>query len=992
MLILTCLFLSMGFVWAQTTKISGTVVDNNGEAVIGASVVVKGTTIGTSTGLSGEFSIDMPDGKNTLVFNFLGMKSVERTATNGMRVIMEHNEKILDDVVVVGYGSAKKAGTIVGSVVSVSSETIKDRPSANVMDALQGQVSGMQVYTSSGEPSETSSIRIHGSGTLTGNSAPLYILDGAPVPAESVLAMNSSDFESVNILKDASATSIYGARAANGVILLTSKMGKRNSKPVVNIKGQYSIANLASRKFLDNFMSTDELLNYWGETGIRNEATINSIRENYGHNNFDWSKYVYEENVPTYELNASVIGGGERVSYFVSAGMLDKEGLAYRSKYNRYNFRSNIDFSVSDQIRMGLNLALGYNSRAKNPDTANSTSGGISFMLPPFYSPYDEDGNEYYEKTVPGLGMYTRKYRKDKFPYDENQINFNGSYYFQYRPIENLNLRSQHSLDGLDYRLNQQRLSSHVGAFENGYVKEEFAREYTYTMTNTAEYKFSLADRKHDFTILLGQEWIDFKANRFGTTLYGYTDDRMTLLGQASNNPEYVGYGGEYAYLSFFGRADYSLLGKYFFDASIRNDRASTFGKNKRSGWFGAVGAMWKMKEENFMKDLKFINQLDLKLTYGTSGNSDAGRVDDNGYDYYYPSVATIANDNYQGRGWVIGEPGNPELGWESQEKLVASITASMFNSRLNLDLQYYNRKTSDMIISVPLPYTSGVSSVTKNIASMTNSGIDLTISYEVLKGKNYSLRPYINYNYNKQKITKLFPEASGNGKYWIRSNSYTTWAVGQAVSLYMPLFAGIDPADGLPMWYVPGDDPTVQRKEETTKEFNDNLAQYTGSTLYAPHVGGFGLSGSYKDFTLNVDFSFVKGKYIINNDRFFSENPRAFAGYNTSKDMWDYWKEPGDNARFPKASYLGYWTEFDDRLIEDGSFIRLKNLTVGYSIPQKIVRGTKYISNIRLFATGRNLLTITNYNGKDPEIDSNLTTGVNPQTREYSFGIEVTF
>jgi len=982
MLILSCLLLSVGLITAQTTRITGVVVDDNGEPVVSASVSVKGTTVGTVTDVDGKFSLNVPDSKNTLVFSLIGMLSVEVAVSQDMRVVMENDTKQLGEIVVMGYGSGRKLGTVVGSVVQVDATQIKDRPTANVFDALQGKVPGLQVYTNSGEPTSLSSIKLHGAGSLGGSTEPLFILDNAPVTASTVLNMSQNDFESVTVLKDASATSIYGSRASNGVIVITTKRGARGSKPVVTLKGQYGVSNLASKKFLDGFLSTSELLNFWRETGLQPTATIDNIEKQYGNVNFNWADYTYQKDAPVYEGSLSISGGADKINYYISANYLSQDGLAYRSGFDRSNLRSNIDASLSDNFKIGLNLNLGYNTRKANPDGGNALNGGISYLLQPFYSPYDENGLEYMDKPIPGVNFYSQKYRYEKFPYDENTVSFNGSTYIEYKPVRNLTFRSQHSMDAFDVKLDQQRLSSHAGALGNGYVLNRFQRKTNYTMTNTAEYKWSLDNERHQFSVLGGQEWIDYKNNYFSTTLYGYKDDRLTLLGVAKDNPEYGAGKEEYAYLSYFSRADYSLDNKYFLDLSLRNDLSSRFGKDNRSAWFWAVGGMWKIKKESFLESLEFLSGLDIKATYGTQGNSDIGN---------YESYALVGNSNYEGSGWILSNPGNPLLGWEKQAKLTVGINASFFKERLRIDLEGYNRVSSNMLVDVPYPYTTGYSSVTSNVGELVNRGFDLAVSFDFLKAKNHYLTGWANMNYNRNKVTKLFPGAV-NDKYWIRSGYSITWAIDQPVSLYTPLFAGIDPVDGNPMWYVPGDDPTVTTKKETTKVLSDDLEQNTGATIDPPYIGGFGLTAGYKDFSLQVDFGWAIGKHIINNDGYFAKNPANFTSYNVNRDvLGNYWKQPGDIAKYP-GTHVRVWTEFDDRLVENASFLRLKNINIGYNIPKKLIAKTKYISNLKFFVIGRNLFTVTKYTGKDPEVDSNLTYGGNPNTKQYSFGIELTF
>jgi hypothetical protein len=326
-------------------------------------------------------------------------------------------------------------------------------------------------------------------------------------------------------------------------------------------------------------------------------------------------------------------------------------------------------------------------------------------------------------------------------------------------------------------------------------------------------------------------------------------------------------------------------------------------------------------------------------------------------------------------------------LGWESQKLSTLGLKFALFNDRYHFNVEYYNRVTTNMLVSVPFPYTSGFGSVLSNVGALKNSGVDIAFDFDIVKAKDYFVTPYINLSYNKEEVTELFDGRD----YWITPNTGVCWVVGKPVTFFYPLFAGIDPTDGMPMWYKQSEDKTVTSKVETTKVFNTAaLEQSTGIKRNAPLIGGFGLNAGWKGITFQADFSYALGKYLINNDRYFFENPSAFSGFNQTTRILDYWKKPGDVALFPK--YGTQFTQFDSRLIENASFMRLKNLSIGYKIPDSMLGKTKFFTGARFYLTGRNLLTFTNYLGPDPEIDSNLSLGVNPNTKQYSVGFELTF
>ena len=974
MLLLTCLFIGIGLVTAQVTKVTGTVIsEEDGLPVVGASILVKGTAVGTVTDMDGKFQLpNVPSSAKTLVISFIGMQSQELPIKQTMNVILKPDTETLEEVVVLGYGSGKKIGSIVGSVAKVNSEKLSAKPVANAMDALQGQVSGLQVYTSSGEPGSSSSSYIRGVGSLTADNEPLYVLDGTPVSSSVMVMMNPNDFESVTVLKDASATSIYGSRAANGVIYITTKRGKIGEKAVITASGNYGTARLARR--VSNPMNSTELLNYQLSHGIIKQETY----DKYINSGIDtnWEDYFFKDDAPTYQANLSIQGGSNKTMYYVSGSYYFQDGITPRSEYNRYTFRSNLESRPTDWLRFGANFGATYDEQQTSLFTyqgSNNLNGGIfgTILNPTYYNPYGEDGSKL--DVIPGLNRYSPYYLSDKQPSSSNTAQLDGTAFIQLNPIEGLTIRSQFGIEAYDFRQTSKRLASHPNATQGGYTYEAFRRNAKLTITNTAEYNFKIKDI-HDFTILIGQEGIKNDYQRFGSETTGQSDDRLsmleagtaaTLLG-ADENDLYT-----YQFLSFFGRINYALNDKYFADFSIRNDASSRFGKDNRNAIFMSGGLMWNMKKESFLEDVNFLSDLKLKASIGTTGNSSIGN---------YDHLALVGTNLYNAQGgWKINTPGNGDLGWEKQTLANIGIEASFWN-KYRIELTYYNKKTSNMLMDVPVPYTSGFSSITQNVGSMTNSGVEIAVSLDLLKTKDWFVGFNMNYAYNKNKITELF---YGYDE-WAMPNYLVSYNVGEPVQYYMAEWAGVDPADGQQMWYIPGTDG------ETTKEYDEErLQQATGKKRYAPHNGGFGLNVSWKGLSLNADFAWVLGKYMVNNDYYFAANPYNFAGYNQSKDVLNEWKEPGDITDIPA---YGNVMQFDTHLLENASFLRLKNISLSYILPKNWLLPTKVIQGVRIMATARNLFTITNYKGADPELDTNLTYGAYPNTKQFTIGAELTF
>jgi TonB-linked SusC/RagA family outer membrane protein len=980
LVMLTALLLFTGQLLAQKT-ITGRVTDDKGNPLANASVQVKGTNLGTTTSEDGSYTIAVPANGKVLVISSVNFEGTEFAIGSGsvINASLKSTETAMQEVVVVGYGTGKKVGNMVGSVTHLNAEKIQDKPTANPFDALQGKVAGLQVFTSNGEPSQLSSVRLHGVGSLGASSTPLYVMDGIPVSPSTVLTLNSNDFESISVLKDASSTSIYGSRAANGVIYITTKKGSANKPSSITLQTQYGVSNLANTDFFDKFMTTKELTDFWVATGYRRRGQIDTLLAQYP-NDTKWYKTYYQDNVPMFQADLSVSGGGGKTSYYISGNYLKQEGLAYRSGYKRYTLRSNLNSTVNDWLRLGLNLHFASDERQTNPYGSNSTNRGLAMLAAPFYSPKDSAGNDIYG-LIPGWQRYHPHYLADKVQGKNNNVQFNPTGYIQLNPVKGLTLKTQAGIEGYDYRTYTAQLPSYIGSLNNGSVSEGFERGVSKTITNTGEYKFTVA-QQHNFTALIGQEYIDNVTSTFAGSSTGQTDDRLILLSNGPNNRTATSSKTEYSYMSYFSRLEYNFKNKYFLDGSFRRDQSSRFGKDNRTAHFWSAGAMWKAKQEDFLTNIDWLTDIVVRANVGTTGNS---AIDN------YQSLPLVGTNTYEtGSGWGISQAGNPLLSWESQLKTTVGINFSLFD-KAHFDISYYDRVTKNMLIDVPYPYTTGFSSVISNVGSLKNTGFDVTIDVDVIKTRKAYLTPYINFNYNKNEVTELF-----QGKqYWIIPNTGVSWAIGQPVSYFYPIFAQVNSQTGLPEWYLPNSDPdqivnTRKDPAAVTSSFAPSLEQSTGIKRYPPFNGGFGLNGGYEGFSLSADFSFSKGKYLINNDRYFFENPSAFPGFNQSRTILDYWTKPGDNTRFPK--YGVQFTQFDSRLIEDASFIRLKSLTLAYNLPSSVLNKTNVIKAARMYVTGRNMFTITKYTGPDPEVDSNLTLGVNPNTKQLAVGLDITF
>ena len=986
MMFLACLFLSFGMAMAQA-QVSGVVTSaEDGQPVIGASIKVVGTNTGTVTDVDGAFSLPVQEGAKLQV-SYIGLLSKTVKAGKNLKIVLESDSKTFDDVVVIGYGSARKIGTITGNIATVNSDKLKNAPSSSALDNLQGQVAGLNVLTSSGEAGDNAvSISLHGIGSLGASSAPLYVIDGIPSSSRTIMAMNPNDIKSVSVLKDASATSIYGSRAANGVIYITTKNGGYNSKASITYRTQVGWSTLANKSFYENMMSGDELYNFWLNSGLSTAAKLKAKYDDKGYrSNTEWYNIFQQFNNPQTQNDISIQGGGEKVSYLISASQFHQRGTAIGNYYDRYTFRTNIDAKPKTWLRTGVNINLSYDKRQRNSNwgnsdnTSNYTSGGLSYILNPLYPHIDPTTGAEYLKYP--SGHINPQYMIDNNPDVYSRYGLIGNTYVELEPIKNLKIRSRVGTDLYFIRDNWMTYPSYISSNGSGKRAKSTTYSYAHTLTNTIEYSFDINEDNH-ITLLGGQEGVINNYDYYYASSSGQVVDGLLNLQNGKQSTYNMSENATTSkFLSFFGRADYNLKDRYFVDFTLRNDGSSRFGRNNRNATFWAAGLLWKIKNENFMKPYTWVNDFDVKVSYGTQGNASIG-------DYSSLGLMSTTTNYNENTALALSQPLNPSLTWEKQKLFTAGINGRLWN-RFDFDISYYVRKTSNMLMDVPYPYTTGFSSVTSNVGELQNSGIDVRLGVDIVRTKDYFVNFSTTFNYNKMKVTSLF---DGRNR-WEVANTMVAYVVGSPVMYYLPLYAGVDPTDGAPMWYKAGDNKDVTTKSETTKDFQEAaLTQNSGKKRFAPVNGGFSLNAGWKGFTLEADFSYVLGKYLVNNDAYFYENPNVIGtSYNQRKTVNDFWSEENPNAKFPKWSE-GHTLQFDDHLLQNASFMRLKNLQIGYNFPKSILGWQNVINDVKVTFTGRNLFTVTSYEGIDPEVDSNLTYGVTGNSKQYLFGLEVTF
>lgn len=573
------------------------------------------------------------------------------------------------------------------------------------------------------------------------------------------------------------------------------------------------------------------------------------------------------------------------------------------------------------------------------------------------------------------------RYYMENNPAEKSRYGLTGNAYIELEPIRNLKIRSRVGTDLYFIRSNAYSYPSYSSNAGSGAKSKESTYAYSHTMTNTVEYSFDVA-ADHHFTVLAGHEGVASDYDYFYAQSTGQVVDGLMNLQYGQQSSYTLADSTTTSkFLSFFGRVAYNLKDRYFIDFTLRNDGCSRFGRDNRNATFWAAGALWKVGNEEFMKSYTWINALDFKLSYGTQGNASIGDYSSLGL----VSATTRLND---GTSLVYRQPANNALTWEKQKLLTIGVSGRLWN-RFDFDISYYLRRTSDMLMSVPYPYTTGFSSMYSNVGELQNTGIDIRLGVDIVRTADWFVNLSTTFNYNRMKVLELFDGRSR----WEIADALTAYVVGSPVTYYMPLYAGVDPTDGAPMWYKIGDNVDVTTRRETTKDFNDaTLAQNTGKKRYAPVNGGFSINAGWKGLTLRADFSYVLGKYLINNDAYFYDNPNVVGtSYNQRKSVNDFWTAENPDAKYPNW-VEGYVLQFDDHLLENASFMRLKNLQIGYSLPESLLSRQNVVRGVKFTLTGRNMFTVTKYEGIDPEVDTNLVYGVTGNSKQYLFGLEVTF
>lgn len=959
---------------AQDFLVKGKVISHeDNEPLIGVSVLQEGSTNGIVTDIYGNYTLEIKGtAKATLIFSYIGMQSQKHEVnarTGTLNVVLESDAELIDEVVVVAYGTRKK-GTIAGSVATVKAEKMENVPAAGFDQSLQGQTPGLQVISNSGEPSKAAVFQIRGTNSINSGTSPLFILDGVPISSSDFNTISPGDIESISVLKDASSTSIYGARAANGVVVITTKRGLSIDKAKVTLRAQYGISQLASDdKWI--LMDTPERIRFEQEIGIDKGKDYELLSRT----NVNWLNEVFNDSAPLQSYELSVNRATDRLNYYVSGGFFDQEGIAQSSNFRRFNMRANAEVKASNWLKVGTSTMTTYEEVQQAEEGAMALYtpiAGSRFMLP-YWNPYNEDGSLASENngTWTGTGQNPIEWMANN-PVQYKKYKLLSTVFADITPVKNLTIHTQFGVDYTHSTAFMQSFPSYIINNESGSAGRSSSDILSLSETTTANYRWALNDN-HSFNFMLGQEAVNYQSTGFQAIAVGQAHDMLTTLSSGTRATSWVDNNSSYYYLSFFFRGEYNFKDLYYAEAAVRTDASSRFGKQNRWGAFWSLGFMWNIKNEAFLKDISWLSGAQIALSTGTSGNSEIPN---------YDHLALVSGGpTYLGQaGTYPMQSGNPTLGWEQTWTNNVGLRLNFIDHRIGLDVDFYHKKTTNILMLVPQSYAlTGEKNRWENIGAMVNRGVEISANADIIRTKDFTWNVSANVSYNKNKLVELY---NGVTEY-VQSTTGLKFVVGHPVhEFFLNRYAGVNPANGDALWYT--------KDGELTTEFREEDKVMTGKTFDSPWAGGFGTSLAWKGLSLSAQFSWMANRWVMNNDRFFEESNGLYSSYNQSKRLlYDRWKKPGDVTDIPR---YGVVAQLDDRFLENASFLRLKNLTLAYVLPQAWFKKSNFFSSARIYLQGQNLLTFTGFKGLDPEVASNIYRAQYPASRQFTLGVEVSF
>lgn len=935
-----------------------------------------------------KYELNAPAGA-ILQISFIGYKTVEIAATTSEQTIKLHEDtETLDEVVVVGYGVQKKE-SLTGAMSTLKENRLKDVTTPTVENMLNGKVSGVYVAPGSGQPGSNGAVQIRGRATLSGSTSPLWVIDGVIV-GEDPGVLNPSDIENMTILKDAASTAIYGSQGANGVIIVTTKMGK-SEKMKINASVKLGVSTMTNGKM--EVMNGAELYDYYASFPNQEDIKFSRWNPELRNANFDWGELASQAGF-TQDYNISLSGGNEKMSSYFSLGYYSEEGTVKGYKYDRYSFRYRSNYKPFSWLTIKPNIS----GSMKNTDDSQYDYTAKYTMFP-WDSPYDEDGNLVPDRYSGWVDSSDLNYL-NSISYGNHTARktyeFSGNFDFDIKITDWLTFTSVNNYRWTGYfqsTYTDPRTDSASGV--QGRVEEEQTNNI---QRYTNQYlTFNKMFGKHSVQALLAYEFMDTSAKVINAKGTGIVSGFEVL--DATATPEEVGGNlTEWAKQSVFAKANYTYDNRYLAEVSLRRDGASNFGDDKKYGNFFSISAGWNINREKWFK-ADWVDVLKLRASYGSVGNIPYSK---------YPQYGLYSvSSNYNGiPAILISQVGNKDLTWEQTYTAGVGIDANFFNNRLRFVFDYYNKYTSNILYQVPVSGLTGITSRWQNVGEMRNSGIEITIGGDIIRTKDWLWSLDLNMGYNKNKLEKLYGDdpnmmiiGGGGNDTSIAGAAEKVLKVGYSTDrYYLREWAGVDPKNGAPLWYK------NDGSGETTSNYSEAKQVMTEAT--SPKLfGGFNTSLTWKNIDLNASFGFSLGGKIYNYSRQEYDSDGAYTDRNQMKliDGWSRWEKEGDIATHPAASYgnKSNSNKASTRYLEDGDYLKLRSLSIGYNLNLS----KYYIQNMRIYFTAENVFTLTGFSGIDPEVPAYYdettgtyksigTAGANlyPSTRKFMFGINLTF
>lgn len=1017
---LGCLFLFISF-WgnAQDVDVTGKVTSTeDGSPLPGVSITVKGTTKGTTSGIDGTYKISVPV-NGVLQASFIGFTTLEQPINN-RRIVdfaLVSTAQTLNEVVVTGYGSQIKRD-LTGNIAKIKASEIADVPVTTFEQSIQGKAAGVQINQGTGKLGQGIQVRVRGQSSVSASNQPLYVLDGIPLTQESLaiststtnplVDINPQDIESIEILKDASAGAIYGARAANGVVLITTKKGKAG-KTNVSFGMQYGKSKPTN---ILQFLNTSQYMDFYRKAAANSDAideydtsdpdSYTSYMESFfvtqslgtlgtaNQADTKWADLAYQD-APTQQYDLSITGGSDKTTIFLSGQLFDQKGILAGNAFSRMSGRMNLSHKVTDKITVGMNMSMtrSLNERVSgdrqfdNPQQlvalppmtpATDPETGLPVGMPPgdisipvYYNALINIGNAYYNTTV------------------HRSIS---NVFAEYKFFEGLKFRTELAVDLLNQQEEQyynSKTQRNFGA-PLGYGYNRFVRVENYNTNNY--FVFDKTVGIHSFDATAGMSFQNSLRKSNAAEGRDFPSDAYRMIASAARKTDASSAESNYNFLSYFARVNYKFNERYLIGLSARTDASSRFGKDNRYGFFPAVSAGWILTEENFLKNIEAISFLKIRGSWGLTGNAEISN---------FGHLGLFAGD--AGYGTLPGQRpyqlANPDLSWEETQQVDVGLDFGLLKNRINGEIDYYEKKTTGLLLNVNVPGTSGFATQLKNVGSLTNKGFEFVLNTENLVGQ-FKWKTSFNASTNTNKITNLQGQVIEGGL-----SNMSRAVEGQPLGVFYTVeYAGVDPANGDALFYKNTQNPDGTLDRSTTNVYSQAQRTVVGSPL-PKWIGGITNTFSYKGIELSVFFNGVFGNKLnfYGVGRFSSANGRYED--NQTVNQLDAWTPENRDTKVPQARlFFNNGAQASSRFIEDGSFIRLRNVTLAYNLPKSIISKVK-LSNVRLYVTGQNLLTFTKYSGWDPEVNaddvvSNIALGYDfyttPQAKTITGGLTINF